>query len=309
LDLERQHIERSDFSAARRGYDPEEVESHLREIAEAVEQLKKEVDNAPEPAAATPASTVAGQAADRVRSIVEAAEESAAKIESTAQAEADRLTSEAQADAESTRASATEDARRTRDEAEAAAGEHVSKVQEATSKMLVRADTIEGDLDGLIGELRSSIELVVSNLRTGAASLSNELDEIRAGLVDVREAGPGGGVYATELEHDDDDTPVEEAAAEEEAAEPAPEPDEQYEDQDTVERAAVAVSDEDEGQEDEEEAAESADADGDEGARLIALNMALNGTPREETARYLEENFELSDQDAILDEVYARAGG
>ena len=49
--------------------------------------------------------------------------------------------------------------------------------------------------------------------------------------------------------------------------------------------------------------------EGSEGARLIALNMALNGTPRDETARYLEENFDLDDQDSILDEVYARAGG
>jgi hypothetical protein len=41
-----------------------------------------------------------------------------------------------------------------------------------------------------------------------------------------------------------------------------------------------------------------------EGAQLIALNMALNGTPREETARYLQENFDLGNTDAILDEVY-----
>ena len=47
---------------------------------------------------------------------------------------------------------------------------------------------------------------------------------------------------------------------------------------------------------------------GSEGARLIALNMALNGTPREETAEYLRENFDLPDQDALLDEVYSRAG-
>jgi hypothetical protein len=45
-----------------------------------------------------------------------------------------------------------------------------------------------------------------------------------------------------------------------------------------------------------------------EGARLIALNMALNGTPREETDRYLAENFDLSDREALLDEVYARVG-
>ena len=45
-----------------------------------------------------------------------------------------------------------------------------------------------------------------------------------------------------------------------------------------------------------------------EGARLLALKMALDGRPREETAGYLRENFELDDPDALLDEVYARAG-
>jgi DivIVA domain-containing protein len=47
---------------------------------------------------------------------------------------------------------------------------------------------------------------------------------------------------------------------------------------------------------------------GDAGARLIALNMALSGSPREETARYLAEHFELDDAEALLDDVYARAG-
>jgi hypothetical protein len=37
--------------------------------------------------------------------------------------------------------------------------------------------------------------------------------------------------------------------------------------------------------------------------------MALNGTPRDETARYLSQNFDLDDQDSLLDEVYARVGG
>jgi len=46
-----------------------------------------------------------------------------------------------------------------------------------------------------------------------------------------------------------------------------------------------------------------------EGARLIALNMALNGTPREETARYLSENFQLADAGRLLDEVYASVEG
>jgi DivIVA domain-containing protein len=48
--------------------------------------------------------------------------------------------------------------------------------------------------------------------------------------------------------------------------------------------------------------------DDEAGARLIALNMALGGTPREETGRYLAEHFELADLEALLDDVYSRAG-
>jgi hypothetical protein len=55
-------------------------------------------------------------------------------------------------------------------------------------------------------------------------------------------------------------------------------------------------------------AGNGAPADADEaGARLIALNMALSGTPREETARYLAEHFRLTDPEALLDDVYERA--
>lgn len=55
--------------------------------------------------------------------------------------------------------------------------------------------------------------------------------------------------------------------------------------------------------------AEVAPLNGDEaGARLIALNMALSGTPREETAAYLAEHYDLADAEALLDDVYSRAG-
>jgi hypothetical protein len=37
--------------------------------------------------------------------------------------------------------------------------------------------------------------------------------------------------------------------------------------------------------------------------------MALNGTPRDETAKYLDENFTLSDAGGLLDEVYASVEG
>jgi hypothetical protein len=42
-----------------------------------------------------------------------------------------------------------------------------------------------------------------------------------------------------------------------------------------------------------------------DGARLVALNMALNGESREQADRYLRENYQLSDRAKLLDEVYA----
>ena len=56
--------------------------------------------------------------------------------------------------------------------------------------------------------------------------------------------------------------------------------------------------------------AKESDGDADvEGARLIALNMALNGESREATDQYLADNFDLGDRSALLDEVYASVEG
>ena len=43
-------------------------------------------------------------------------------------------------------------------------------------------------------------------------------------------------------------------------------------------------------------------------ARLVALNMAMSDTPREEIARYLREHHSLADPERLLDEVYAGVG-
>jgi hypothetical protein len=47
--------------------------------------------------------------------------------------------------------------------------------------------------------------------------------------------------------------------------------------------------------------------EGSEGARLVALSMALDGKSREETARHLRESFGLDDVDGLLADVYSRA--
>jgi hypothetical protein len=53
-------------------------------------------------------------------------------------------------------------------------------------------------------------------------------------------------------------------------------------------------------------ASENGDLDG---ARLVALNMALNGDSREATDRYLAEHYEVADRAKLLDEVFAAIEG
>jgi DivIVA domain-containing protein len=56
------------------------------------------------------------------------------------------------------------------------------------------------------------------------------------------------------------------------------------------------------------EPAVSAPIDDDAGARLVALELALNGTPREQADTVLAEQFALADRRELLDDVYAAAG-
>ncbi|HEV7772419.1 MAG TPA: DivIVA domain-containing protein [Conexibacter sp.] len=53
---------------------------------------------------------------------------------------------------------------------------------------------------------------------------------------------------------------------------------------------------------------EPAPAADDAGARLVALELALNGTPREQAEAVLAEQFALADRRVLLDDVYAAAG-
>jgi DivIVA domain-containing protein len=59
-----------------------------------------------------------------------------------------------------------------------------------------------------------------------------------------------------------------------------------------------------------EPAAASAPKNGDSAAaRIVALDMALSGTSRADTDKYLAEHYDLPDRAGLLDEVYAAAGG
>jgi hypothetical protein len=296
LELERRFIERTDFPAARRGYERVEVDHHLRQVADGVEELKR----------STPAgdsSSVASATAEQVRGIVDAAERSAAEIRSKAEREG-----------EEARRSADRYASEARERAGVEGAAHVQRIEEAAANLLERARAIESELDRLGGELSGSIGTLVGTVRDGAGSVSSRLEQMRSELSEVGPATIAHDEPAAARPADaapDVVTEVQETTAEaapEEAGtgelEPTPEP-EAVELEPAPQAGEAAPVDFEPVERDQPAAPQGG---GVEGARLTALNMALNGTPRDETRRFLEEKFKLDDPEAILEEVYARVG-
>jgi DivIVA domain-containing protein len=283
LALDRQTIEKKDFPIGRRGYEAAAVDEHLASVAREVEALRAETSPRTE--------TLAGQASDRIRSIVEAAEATAAEIERQAEDQARETRASAEAEVADERETATRDAR-----------EYVARVAEATTALQARVSEMEGELGSLL-----------ESVRTGANRLSSDLQLLDGQMAEIRDGG---------VPH-----PAAAAPVEEPEAEPLEEPEAEPLDEEELiveEEATVIVVEEDEPIAEEpvveelvvqEPVAEEAAPDGNgdraedaEGARLVALNMALNGTPREETDQYLAEHFALDNRTTLLDEVYATVG-
>jgi DivIVA domain-containing protein len=271
--LDRQSVEKKDFPIGRRGYEPEAVDAHLARLAAEIEDLQRQAAQAPRASG----ESLAIAASEQVRAIVEAAESSAADIERTARDDADRIRSEAQAGAA-----------QTRDDAIGRSQEHVAKVSEASSLMLQRVDAMENELGALMESLRTGANRLNADLSLLQGNMG-ELYGAAGGRVEGAPAAP-----AAPVEPVLDEVFVAEVVEVEVEPEPpaaAPEP--EFESEPAPEPAAAVPS-----------------GGGDvEGARLVALNMALNGQSRDETDRYLAENFDLDDRQALLDEVYATVEG
>jgi DivIVA domain-containing protein len=289
--LDRQTIERKDFPIGRRGYEPEAVDEHLARIAEELESLQRQAQR-------RSGASLAQAASEQVRAIVEAAEQSAAAIERDAEQQATRIRTEAEAEAQRTDQEAVERSR-----------EHVSKVSEQTATMLQRVDAMEGELGTLI-----------ESLRTGANRLNADLTLLHGNMGELYEAA-GGSAAGQAPRAAAPATPpaaaptgggaTSEPALDEELEDAGPTPDEQpgpppvAPQPRRVEQPAPTATEPPEPA----TATEGGDTGDVEGARLIALNMALNGQSREETDRYLADNFDLADRQSLLDEVYESVGG
>jgi len=273
--LDRQSIEKKDFPIGRRGYDPEAVDAHLSALAAEVDELKRSSRRRSE--------SLAVAASEQVRSIVEAAETSASEIQRQAEDEARDIRVEASNEAQTTREQATAQAR-----------EYVGNVSESTASMLQRIETMQNELNALF-----------ESLRTGSNRLGADLQLLEGNLEEVRDA------VVPRPKFEPEPTVAAERAVPA-PAEPTPRPDVFGEHAETQPSAGGEIPAEARQEPADQPVATPPAANGSddaEGARLIALNMALNGTPRDETDRYLAENFKLTDRRGLLDEVYASVEG
>lgn len=234
-------------------------------------KVAREVESLQRSARSAPASSAPASAAPAPgASLASIASAQVQAIVEAAETSAASIEREAREHAAQVEQDAARESQRIRDEAIARSQDHVGKVHEATALMLQRVDAMESELGAL-----------VESLRTGANRLSADLSLLSGNMGELYGAAGDASVAPAAYEPDE---PVLVVVEEEEIV--------------IVAVEAELDADEPDGTEDDVE-----------GARLIALNMALNGQTREETDKYLAENFDLADRAALLDEVYATVEG
>jgi len=274
--MDRQAIERRDFPIVRRGYEPAAVDAHLRALAGEIEQLSRGLAGGEQPSLASAAST-------QVQSILHAAETAAADIEREALQHAAEM-----------RGDADRDAQRSRQQAIAKSRSHVAAVAQATATLLERVEAVDHEVSALLESLRGGAERLTGDLAVADAQM--------AALYDAASGHPQTASAHTPPQPEPSSRAASPAPAP--AADPAPpsvaeppparsQPREKLPAPAEPEPGTVTT-------------VENGDIDG---ARLVALNMALNGESRADTERYLAEHFQLAERQRLVEEVYAAIEG
>jgi hypothetical protein len=305
VDIDRQAIERRDFPISRRGYEPAAVDAHLRALASEIEQLQRErADGGSEPSLATTAGS-------QVQSILAATEAAAADIEQQARESARTTREDADRDAAQTRAEAIERARA-----------HVAAVSQATAALLERVSAMDSEVSALVESLRGGANRLAADLAAVETNMGELYDSAAGRPPTNAVAGgaqaqpvvpappppgppapnasapppipspPASGAAAPEVRRAQTSppplSPPESAEPEAHADPEAPPPRQRIAGSSTTGTSPAET--------------DSSDLDS---ARLVALNMALNGDSREDAERYLAANFTLADRGKLIDEVFA----
>jgi len=332
--MERDQIVRDDFPVSRKGWDPNAVRAHLEEVASSMP-----TDSSP---AAEP--SLGDLAAGRIRGVLEAAETAANEIQSSAQADSDARLAEASARSEQilgdARAEANGVLSDARSEAEAVSSGAHAEAETVTSNARAEADAhvsaTQLAVDGLVEaaqELRAQVARIGE--RFGAPG-SGPGAEVPGPVIVPEPTPPTIPEPSPPLTPEPTPDPVPEPSPDP-VPEPTPDPEPPMPDAPDLPQPQPPVPEPDpmpsaeEGTTDTGATTEdliaqlrspsapvpeangttpAPDLSGPDvgAARLVAMNMALDGASREEISDQLATEFgEISNADELLDEVQARA--
>lgn len=339
--MEREEVLRDDFPTARRGWSPEAVTAHLQEVAAEMARTAAAAAAEPAPAPAAPRETLAEVAAERIHGVIAAAEAVAAEIEAEAQTSADRLLDDASRQSDSMLSGARRESDGLLSGAQA---ESDRLLQDARAEASGRVERAREAVEGLIsqaGELRSRVgmlgEELSESMSSGSASAPRQpvVSEVPGPVIVPEPSPPSIPEPTPDPVPEPTPDPVPEPSPEptpEPTPDPvppgpaptpdlpdAPDPEPPAPEPDPMPAAASSGSSTDDliaqlrgGAPSEGVNGTSAPAvsGSDLGAaRLVAMNMALEGSSRDEIGRQIETEFgSVPDIDALLDEVLARAG-
>lgn len=155
-----------------------------------------------------------------------------------------------------------------RQSAEAESREHVARVAEAADELRQKLEAAERD-----------VTAVLTRLRDGVGRLHEDLLALQAGAVAL-------GATSEPLPPEEPESEPAAAPRQPLRSVPAPPAEPEPEDEPDLPPAAAGPDDT-------------------EAARIVALDLAFSGTPREEADRIIAKQYNVADRAALLDEVYA----
>ena len=208
------------------------------------------------------------------------ASEGAAALARQAAEQVEKTLEAAERQAEEMVAQAEEEAGRIRSRAEAEARERIGRAQQAVDRLLRHADELRTAVSGLDRE--------VAEAKPAAETPAPEIDPTPA---TVPEPAPAREPEPEPPGVPEPEPPLEPEPQPPEVPEPAPPGGDRPSTEQLIEQLKGGAAGADEG-----------------AARLVAMNLALDGKSRKEVERHLAEEYELADASRILDDVYSRVG-
>jgi chromosome segregation ATPase len=177
MELDRDFIDRNDFSTDRHGYDREQVDQHLKEIAAAVEELKRQNSQ----------GSFADSTAYRVQSLLEDAEKSAIRMRAEAEQWAVETTNSAHAEADGK----AQTAQRTADErvegTDSQIAASLGEVENEAAKLRQRTSNTEWRIDQLVADASAAID-EAKGLQSGTSALRDAIQSAQSRLSEIRDA-------------------------------------------------------------------------------------------------------------------------